>query len=76
MNGNTSNDGLDATLANTMTDLVVMALACDLTRVFTFMLTKPAAHVVYGAVVAAVYAAERRAPPRRARVQPPAPVRP
>jgi hypothetical protein len=49
--GNVSNDGLDPALANTMTDLVVMALACDLTRVFTYMLTKPAAHVVYGSNV-------------------------
>jgi Protein of unknown function (DUF1552) len=47
MDGNVSNDGLDATLADTMSDLVVMALACDLTRVFSYMLTMPAAHVAY-----------------------------
>jgi hypothetical protein len=29
-------------------DLMVMAMACDLTRVFSYQLTKPAAHVNYG----------------------------
>jgi hypothetical protein len=51
--GNTSGDGLDAALAGTMSDLVVMALACDQTRVFTYMLTKPAAHVAFGSAVGA-----------------------
>jgi hypothetical protein len=46
--GNDKNDGLDGTLAHTLADLVVMAMACDMTRVFTYQLTKPAAHVHYG----------------------------
>jgi hypothetical protein len=45
--GGGSSDGLDAGLAKAQTDLLVMALACDLTRIFTFQLTMPAAHVHY-----------------------------
>jgi Protein of unknown function (DUF1552) len=45
--GNDKNDGLDGTLAHTMADLLVMAMACDMTRVFTYQLSKPAAHVHY-----------------------------
>jgi len=51
VDGNTSNDGLDPVLAETMNDLIVLALACDFTRVFTYMLTMPAAHVNYGSTV-------------------------
>ena len=40
--GNDKDDGLDGTLAATMSDLLVMAMACDMTRVFTYQLTKPA----------------------------------
>jgi uncharacterized protein DUF1552 len=45
--GGGSSDGLDAKLARVQSDLLVMALACDLTRIFTFQLTMPAAHVHY-----------------------------
>jgi Protein of unknown function (DUF1552) len=48
-NGNASNDGLDPGLAHTMADLVVMAIACNLTHVFTYQLTKASAHVHYEA---------------------------
>jgi len=45
--GSTSS-GLDTKVAAAHDDLMVMALACDQTRVFTYQLTKPAAHVNYG----------------------------
>jgi hypothetical protein len=45
--GGASSDSLDQGLAKAQTDLMVMALACDLTRIFTFQLTMPAAHVHY-----------------------------
>src|SRR4051812_15724009 len=40
--------GLSTKVAAAQDDLMVMALACDQTRVFTYQLTKPAAHVNYG----------------------------
>jgi len=40
--------GLNAKVSAAHDDLMVMALACDQTRVFTYQLTKPAAHVNYG----------------------------
>jgi hypothetical protein len=43
-----SGDGLDPKQVDVMQDLLVTAMACDLTRVFTFILTKPAAHINYG----------------------------
>lgn len=38
---------LNTKVAAAQDDLMVMALACDQTRVFTYQLTKPAAHVNY-----------------------------
>ena len=38
---------LSPSVAAAQDDLMVMALACDQTRVFTYQLTKPAAHVNY-----------------------------
>jgi hypothetical protein len=43
-----SSSGLSTKVAAAQDDLLVMALACDQTRVFTYQLTKPAAHVNYG----------------------------
>jgi hypothetical protein len=43
-----SGDGLDPKQVAVMHDVLVTAMACDLTRVFTFTLTKPAAHINYG----------------------------
>jgi hypothetical protein len=40
--------GLNEQVAALQADLVVAALSCDLTRVFFYQLTKPAAHVNYG----------------------------
>ena len=40
--------GLNQQVAGLQADLIVAALACDLTRVFFYQLTKPAAHVNYG----------------------------
>jgi len=51
MNMTTAGDpssGLNTKVAAAHDDLMVMALACDQTRVFTYQLTKPAAHVNYG----------------------------
>jgi hypothetical protein len=45
--GDTSSS-LSPKVAAAQDDLMVMALACDQTRVFTYQLTKPAAHVNYG----------------------------
>jgi hypothetical protein len=46
--GGDASSGLSAKVAAAQDDLMVMALACDQTRVFTYQLTKPAAHVNYG----------------------------
>jgi hypothetical protein len=46
--GAATGNGLDAAVADLHADVLVTALACDRTRVFTFQLTKPAAHVNYG----------------------------
>ena len=43
-----SGDGLNPAQVSVMHDVLVAAMACDLTRVFTFTLTKPAAHINYG----------------------------
>jgi hypothetical protein len=43
-----SGDGLDPKQVDVMDQVLVMAMACDLTRVFTYTLTKPAAHINYG----------------------------
>jgi hypothetical protein len=43
-----NSSGLNTKVAAAQDDLMVMALACDQTRVFTYQLTKPAAHVNYG----------------------------
>jgi hypothetical protein len=51
MNMTTAGDmssNLNVKVAAAHDDLMVMALACDQTRVFTYQLTKPAAHVNYG----------------------------
>jgi hypothetical protein len=40
----------DVTLIKAMTDLTVAALSCDLTRVFTFMYSRPAAKVTYKSI--------------------------
>jgi hypothetical protein len=46
--GAATGNGLDAGVADLHADVLVAALACERTRVFTFQLTKPAAHVNYG----------------------------
>ena len=46
--GGDASSALNAKVAAAHDDLMVMALACDQTRVFTYQLTKPAAHVNYG----------------------------